>query len=550
MSEEAGGFILACAGIAAGGAALATAALGGIVVGAGYLAYRGGYRAVKAGKDAWQDHMKAIEAERQERLQELRKDDEAQMEKLKDSFIKWAQAGKDVLSHQEEQIRQQLEKRNAYILEEERKFSEKSAAWKRISLLDEEMKAIQEDNLVLSAQDKNESDVKAYWNHLNESKKELSKRSKSLEKSQIDYMEAVPVASVPEPQNEELQKDAHQFAKRLAVLRGEFAGLIFLPEYEKRSYQSELGIVEGKLEFMNSENTSKIENALKELQNRMKEAQKKDDVNKQLWHDARSRYFSLQDRHITANQDPFLSKIIKSPLDELADFLENINRFLHSEPGKAATTLEELNEKTKRFEEQVDRALAHHQKGLNNQVKAVLSDVLSDLGYADIKADEKDDTIRITGSDSEGLKGTKASFFLNPEGYLNIDLSGRGFRNQSVCTKEFYKIQRALQKRGIQVDLNKYEHTWMKEMVLFIKDQLVNMGYPENTMTVKNLEGGEWEVTGLDQGEKAEIVIDAESGELKKIEGPNVLKIKKAVSLPDLEDTGTEVENEELDIKH
>ena len=44
----------------------------------------------------------------------------------------------------------------------------------------------------------------------------------------------------------------------------------------------------------------------------------------------------------------------------------------------------------------------------------------------------------------------------------------------------------------------------MNKMILFIKEQLINMGYPENSITVEKTEGGKWGVTGYNKGEKAE----------------------------------------------
>ena len=537
MSECAGGFVITCVGAAIGVTALT---VGTLFVGTGYLACRGGYRAIKAGKEAWDTHLKKLEKERLERFKQLRKADRSQIDRLNENFLLWAQEGQKILCQRESKVKQQLVKNQAQILEEERKRTEASAAWERIALLDEELKAFREDNLIVPSLNIKEADRKKYQNQLNKARKELQNKANHLEQSQINDIDLIRISPLQEPgtQIDELTKESKEVDVQLAVLRGEIASLIFLSEKDRAAIQKKVDTLESKIKNKTINEGPDLKKALTNMQNYLKTTKDKEAQNRRAWQEAQEIYFSLNDRYTTASQDLVLKEIIATPLEDLTTYLEKTKPLLLQISEDPQQLLTELKIKKKSFDEKVNKDLLDHQKVLNQHMKKALEKALDRLGYTDTKIEEKDGTVKITGKGSKKNKKAKVSFSLSNDGYFTVDLSAKGFKNQKTCTKEFYRIQQALNDLGIQVELKEHQKTWMTEMVNFIKDQLINMGYPEDSITQETIDSGEQILAYHGRDKKTEIIIDGKSGELIKTEGPGVTEIKTRV---------TSLEQDEID---
>jgi hypothetical protein len=540
MSTEAGGEVIIFGVLAAGAAA--AIAIGGIAVGAGYMVCKGGYRAVKAGKEAWDAHLKALEEERQKRLQELRKEDEALMKRLQERFAQWAQEGQNVLRQHEEQVHEKLAKKRSQLMEEERERAKKSAAWKRIESLDEELKAFKKESPSLPSYIEKE----AYQSQLEKARSELTEMAKHSEQVETGYADFIDITTPAATPTEKLPVDLNEYSKQLGVYRAKFAGLLFLSDEDRSVIKKKIIETEKALEDFSDNNVSSLKGYIQELQNHLNEAVAKNQENRKVWEEAQTIYFSLHDQYTTATQDPSLKEIIKDPLDELDELLKKTREFLTQPQGDVISCFEELEKGQALFNKEVDNSLLKHQQGLNYQVKDVLANVLDDLGYADKKIDEKEGAIRVIGTGSAKHKKASVSFSLNPDGHLSVDISRRGFKNQSACNKEFFNVQQALQKHGILVELKEYKKTWMTEMAQFLEEKLKNMGYPQETINVKDVEEDKLITAYHPNGDIAEIRIDAKTGEYANVKGLEMQELK-TVDLAEEEEEVEETEKERIE---
>ena len=541
MSTEAGGEVIIFGLFAAGAAA--AVAIGGIAVGAGYMVCKGGYLAVKAGKEAWDAHLKALEEERQKRFQELRKEDEAQMKRLQERFAQWAQEGQNVLRQHEDQVREKLAKNLSQVMEEERERAKASAAWKRIESLDEELKAFKEESPSLTSFIEKE----AYQNQLEKARSELTEMAKHSEQVETNYEDFTDISIPSATLAEKLPVDLNEYTKQLGVYRAKFAGLLFLSDEDRSAIKEKIIKTEKAMEDTSDNNVESLEGHIKELKDHLNEAVGKNQENRKVWEEAQTIYFSLHDQYTTATQDPTLKEIIKDPLDELDELLKKTRQFLTQPQGDVISCFEALEKGQALFNKEVDNSLLKHQQGLNYQVKDVLANVLDDLGYADTKIDEKEGAVRVIGTGSAKHKKASVSFSLNPDGHLSVDISQRGFKNQSACNKEFLNVQKALRKHGILVELKEYKKTWMTEMVQFLEQRLKNMGYPQEAISVKDVEEDKLITAYHPNGDIAEITIDAKTGEYASVKGLEMQELK-TVDLVEEEEEVEDTEEERLQV--
>jgi hypothetical protein len=247
-------------------------------------------------------------------------------------------------------------------------------------------------------------------------------------------------------------------------------------------------------------------------------------------------YFSLYDRYTTATQDPVLKELIENPLGDLHKILEEAKRRISEQQEDPAACLVMLKESQQKFENQVEALFQAHQRNLNQQVKDTIVKVIEGLGYGNVKEEMRNNKTTVTSSSIKRHKDAELCFSLDDDGYLSIDISRKGFKNQSECTKEFDRIKQALQEHGVYVELRKHKKTWLPEMVNFISAQLENMGYPIAGINAVDIEGG-IRITATDTEKKiAEITIDEKTGECTETFDSEVELLKAVISPEDEEE--------------
>ncbi len=536
MSESAGGVIIVAAPVLVGAA---------LILGAGYLVFQGGYRAIKSCKEAWEEHLKALEEERQKRLAELRQGDEEQMRRLEETFLYWAQQGEDFLSKQKEQALLQLTREQEEFFEAQRKTAQQIAIRKRIDLLESEVQKLRRSDIgppLLTDEDKK----RIYHENLLEAKKALEREQEDL--MPVDVQDRISAPPPPIPVTVDIDYDTGEHKMRLAKCRALLASLLFLQENDRKPIQSKIQELERALE-KHSEPNSDIENNLDELEHTIQEGREKDKQHREARRKVWEEYLALHERYITAKLDQSFGDLIKDPIRELKELLDQVQPALIQPENDQDRLMEMLLEGKKAFHEGLNQALLDHQRGVNRHVRAVLEEVLHELGYADTEAEEIEGGINLKGRGAEKHKGAEVTFSLSPEGYLSVDLSPRGFKNQTECTQEFDRIQGKLCERGIWVKLDKLEDTWTKEIIAFLKQELKRMGYPDETITVKDEAEGTRIVASSGGEARTEIVIDSKSGEWTKAEGPKAARLKEAVSSVEGDKEVVRVNEEVLQIR-
>lgn len=487
MSTAAGGEVIVGGAIlsALGLAAMAAVAGGAVIIGGCYLVCKGGCRAVAAGKQKWQEHIQALESARQQRLEELREEDERRMQNLQNAFRQWAQQGQDMLRQQEKQIRQEMMRQQSEQLskqlEAQRKAAAAAAAQQHMEMMDQELRSLQDkDPLPLITEEAKRNN---YQYQLKQGKAELEKL--------VNQYQPVPVAElssirfdlpvqVPSP-----PPDTSDYSQRLAINRAQLVALVDLADAERQAIQEQVGLVERSLTEPEP-NPATLNSQLARLEEMISEAQNEAAIVRQNRQAAWDDYFSLYDHYITASNDAVFKKMLADPLAKLGNLLDQVKEEL-VKPGIVAPAVrQKLQTGQQNFETEKDKALQSYQDNINKRVQNKIIAVLGEMDYKKTEVKEQDGAIRIKGKGSPRHPGAEITLEISPEGYLSVDLSGKGFRNQQLCDAEFLNLQTALHKHGIQVDLTRCKKTWLEDMQQFFTQEFQNQGYAPADIQIDN----------------------------------------------------------------
>lgn len=481
MSTAAGGEIIVGGAITAalGLAALAVAAGGLAAAGGCYLICKGGCRAVGACKEKWQEHLKALESERQKRLRELRAEDERRMQNLQNAFQQWAQQGQEILRKQEEKIRQELIRQQAEQLEEERKAAAAAAARQHMEMMDQELRSLQAGDVPLLVTE--EEKKNNYRTQLEQGRVELGDLVQQFKPKSVAELARFSF-ELPrlEPQEE---IDTRDYKQRLAVSRARLVALVDLADSDRQPIQKQIEQVEQNLAGPQPDLTA-LNSQLTALEKVISAAQKKEADARRNRHAAWDGYFSLYDRYITASKDGVFHKILAEPLAKVESLLYQVKQDLLKPGIVGPEVLQKLQTGQQDFESEVEQVLQSHQANINKRVKNEIIAVLGELDYTKTEVKEQDSTIRIIGKGSKCHPGAEITLEISPDGYLAVDVSGKGFKNQQLCDAEFLRLQATLQRHGIYVDLTRCKKTWLEHMKQFLLQELQKQGYAQKDIEV------------------------------------------------------------------
>ena len=513
MSEVASGTVVVGGSTAGAGVAVA-AALGSLVLGVGYLVCKGGYQAVKSCKEAWDTHLRALEEERQKKLQELREKDERRVQKLNENLLKIAEEGKLLRHQQENEIQRKLleERKEKFKLEQDKVTA--LANWKRIETLEKELanfKAVDE-TFIEKQLGENQ---KKYLKSIQEERDQLKAKFKEYSEASTNFPDSINISFSVEDISPLQKKELEGYIKDLAVVRAALATLLFANPSEVDKVREmvnklERGIEQGKVD------EASLKEQLDEVQQCLATLKEKNKRGEELWNEVQNSYFSLYEQVMTAKQDPHLQQLLKEPLEKASDVLQEVFPRI-SEPQAndlkySKSTIEDCKND---FNEAVNKALMEHQNKLNQLVKDKIIESAEDMGYGRITAREDDNGIYISAKKLEPQKGPKVEFSLSPQGELTIDLSREGFKNQLECSEEFMNIQNSLREKGIYIEVTKMSKTWLSEMLKFVLDKLANMGFTRDMISIEEIHGGQRIIASNSSGENLEMTIDESTGEIK-----------------------------------
>ncbi len=518
MSEVAGGTIIVSGGAAAGGAAVGTVAAvmlaGTVVLGTGYLVCKGGYQAIKACKEAWEAHLRALEERRRERLQLLRKEDENRIGRLKENLLKMAEEGGIISSELESEVEKKLLQERERILRLQQKKVEVEANWQRIKMLEDELDHLK-DRSRSPFEEEPDVNQQNYLNKLEQERNQLrAKFSKSseTEPSIPDLITIEPATGIGAKIS---NRDLTKYTKELATLKAELASLLFINPKEKKEAREMIGDLENHI--LSGSVSDQLWNQEKqEIQSFLERLKNNNQRGEELWYKAQDVYFSLHNQIFTAKLDPHLRVLLKEEIDDGAKILEDVVKVLSGpQEDDIKSCLETLREFKTRFTRKVDNALSKHQKQLNKVVEDIIVNTMEDLGYGEFLREENDEGISIAARNLTKHRDAMVQFRISNEGKLEVDLSRKGFKNQMECSEELLNIREALRKNGVYIELTKIEHTWLPQMVKYLVDQLASMGYSKDSISIEKTQGGQRIIAVDSSGKSTEITVDASTGNIE-----------------------------------
>ncbi|MCF8090675.1 MAG: hypothetical protein K9L23_21775 [Desulfotignum sp.] len=508
MSEEAGGFIVV--GAVAGGAILSA---GAATVGAGYLLCKAGARAIHTCKDKWDQHLESLARERQKRLEKMYIADQDQEKKLQARLMEWAED--ETLQVQTEALYLKKKTQLEEILLLNEKQSKIAAGWKRVELLNQELARsvpqAQMDAMGQTSAPWTQSDLEKARNLL---KNELEKKEKKI--SDDMSLKLFPAEAVSEKTvfNKHKSDSLKENLRQLSKLKVKTATFLFLSKRQRTDINRSLNALETIIRESADSNQENIENRIDALNTQLSGLADENNQRKNIWEEAQTLYFSLYERYVTAKQDPSFDHLVKDPLEKLDRFLKQARNQLCDMPSDIEKLKHSLEQYQKDFQTQVNEALLNHQKNLNRESQEKIIRAMEKCGYQIVAQEQQRAGVFISGT--KKLAGEKdqagIQFLLNPEGYLSMDLSRGGFKNQTACSQEFRMIQTALRQQGLFIDYEKQQKTWASQMVAFLKNKLEEMGYSEKNITVEAFDGGKKISAVQSSGSRTHVILDEKTG--------------------------------------
>jgi len=522
MSTAAGGeVVVSGVAVAAGAAALAVAAAGIAVLGVGYLVCQGGYRAYRSCKKTIQDHRQKLKAEREARIQALKEADDHLLNSLKGAFNDWALRGKEFLRQREETLRQEILQKQAKFLEADQMAAEAALAQERLQLVEEELKKLRSNSTPLIKGDDNK---KLYEEYLEKQKKALDKRVDQLPKS-LNIKDLYAVTMPPLEGVVQVPASLAHYYERLAHCRAGLTGLLSLPEESRKHLMSEIANIEELLDNPQVDGIL-LESQITLLEGMQQEAESQEKTwrltRQKVWEE----YWALRDLLTIIEADDILADKIGS-LTDIKTTLEKVKKEL-AQPGIALEKYAfDLSNKRAALEQQLDSALLEHQQGLNQGIKGIVEMVLEEMGYSQREATFQEGNIIVAGTGCESHPEAEIIFILSPEGYLTVDLSGKGFSSQKACTQEFKKLEDKLLEHGIQVKFDKHRTTWLDYMEELLRQEFQDLMPNQEIHVVKTKESLRIETTGR-EGKVSVIEVNGTTGEVTQAEGQAAKQLAQA----------------------
>jgi hypothetical protein len=466
MSYEAGGAILIVPAVGAAACAAAAVLAGGVALGAGYLVVQGACKGAKACKDSWDNHLQALEEERQKRFAALRAEDEKRMQRLKENFAELADKGGAFLQEQEEKIRQDLAKEEEKRLEIEQKKTEKLAARKRSELMEQELEGLRKHAPSPISSEFREN--KEYLESLEGARAAMQEREEaltaSLAKETISTFDNIVAVPAEAPKHNVEGEVINKLRERLAECRAMSVMNLSIDQKKRQELQQSIKQINTALNNEPPEATEKemiaLEKKVQILAEREREYQK-------VRRETMDCYLSLQEKLITAEMDKPFAELIKEPLQELKIILGRAKTKLNKLALDPQECFAELKTGTKRFEHDCNEKLQVFQNDLNGYVKGTVEKVLAGRKYKKVETSLLDNgAIVVEGTDSPEREDSSIKCIITPKGSLTVDLSHEGFNNQKECDREFRALQIALRKEGVYVDLKRqgFFHNKLQEM--------------------------------------------------------------------------------------
>ncbi len=495
MSYEAGGAVLVAPALGAACTAAATVLVGGVVIGAGYMAIKGACRGASTCKNAWESHLSELEAEREKRFAKLKSQDEQRLKSIRESYASLVNASSEFLAEQEKKLKEAIEKEAREKFEAEQKNIQRQATLKKMEMIDAELKEAAAGSASFTRIMRDQNKQEEYIERLRAKREELKRREQELAGSLDVSVNEKPILSKYDKQNnvmEDLQNRFENIRPRLEALmnyRVNIISFFSITSQEKDMLLEQIADLQNLLKDT-AEITPEIEGAISKIKEQFTRYEQKESVyilerEKNVRH-----YESLQERYYTALLDDSLSKLLERPLDKLNNTLSSVSTRLNIPGGDTGNLAEELNSAEAEFDKSSSLAFESYQTGLNKYVKDSMESVLSDRGYSEITIKSaKDGTVNITACGNEKYKDACFKGSISSQGSMNIDLSHQGFANQTECSREFMAIQAALEKKGIFVDIHRQKSVWITKTVEGLLKKLRNMGYAEKDITLKEHKG-------------------------------------------------------------
>uniref|UniRef100_A0A7V4G957 Uncharacterized protein n=1 Tax=Desulfobacca acetoxidans TaxID=60893 RepID=A0A7V4G957_9BACT len=523
MSTAAGGEVVVngVVAVAAGAAAVAVAAAGMAVLGVGYLVCQGGYRAYKSCKKAIQDHRQKLKAEREARLQALREADDQLLNSLKGAFSNWALQGKEFLSQREEMLRQEIVQKQVKLLEVEQMAAEVALAQEQLTLVEEELEKLRSNSTPLIKGDDNK---KLYEEYLEKQKEALDKRVDQLFKS-LNIKELYAVTMPPPEGVVQIPASLAHYYGRIAQCRAGLTRLLSLSAESRKQLMDNIAKIE-ELLYQPQFDEDFVESQLTLMEGMQQKAESQEKTwrltRQKVWEE----YWALRDLLTIIEADDILADKIGS-LTDIKTTLETVKKEL-AQPGIALEKYAfDLSNEREALEQRLESALLEHQKALNQGIKGFVEVVLEEMGYSRRETTLREGNIVVAGTGCERHPEAEISFILSPEGYLTVDLSGKGFSSQKACTQEFKKLEDKLLEHGIQVKFDKHLTTWLDYMEAFLCQEVQDLMPNQEIHVVKTRESLRIETTGR-EGKVSVIEVNGTTGEITQAEGQAAEQLAQA----------------------
>lgn len=523
MSTAAGGEVIG--GLALGAATAvgaACVAAGGLLLATGYLVCKGGYRAVKTCKKAIQDHQQKLKNEREARLRALQEADEAQANRLNAIFREWAGQARQALEQKEAAVRQEMKRQQAAVLDAEQKAAAAAAAEQKLRQVEQELANARGHCPLI----KGEGNKEQYKEFLQREQAKLDELLTDLRTS-VDITALYSVTMPAPPQKAAVAPEAEKFWQRLAACRAGAAMLLSAPAATMAEATSQIAGIEELLEKFEID-AGLIEKRLGALEKFCQDLQKREQQWRQVRHKVWEEYWNLQELKATIEADDILTAGLADSLTEAAEVLKAAKEILAqpgSDPVPQAEVLVVMRVKLK---QRLDAVLLAHQEGINQGIQGALETVLAELGYTDRQIKVQEGTIVVSGTGTKDHPEAELQFFLSPEGYLNVDLSGRGFGSQKACTKEFNRVQAKLLEHDIQVELKKHKTTWLDYMKDLLLREFQEIVPDQEIQVTRNSNFLRLETTGRSANNIIEV--NGDTGEITRAEGEAAVKLAQAAA--------------------